>query len=446
MAINNSPQLAATPAWLRTAKAYGPWLLGLALVALGILGLARKLALAPDWPNSTDLMVYLTAAGAILRGDHPYHRELYLFDPYGYPPLFAFLIAGLRRVFDMGHGWYLWAAASIAAVFAFTAMLLRGFGPKLSWGWVVLAAGVIIFGHIGRSDLFHGQPGFWLVTLFVFGLMQFRAGKDWSGAVAWALMIVCKPFLGVIVIYLLRRGAWTAAFKTMGAAALLFIAPFLAFGANAVNAFQGWLSATHWYTSIPNVAKPGNQSLNGFLIRLFSENPFTTPWIDAPTLIPVLMALALPAFALGIYLSVDGQAPRAQTPPSEGGGQDLLQATLIFGFIFAYGPLTEAPHMFLLLPALMGCGIILARRVQERAATVRPWTYAFIAWCITLSIFAIPFRFILLAPYAWGHLDGAQILLSFECGATALIASVLSVAALQADRRVRGVAVQGAPA
>jgi hypothetical protein len=222
MANADQAAIGERPVLWRAAVKHCLLIAGIALIVAAAALLVRKLMIANEWPNKTDLSVYLNAAGAILRGDHPYNPAYYQADPYGYPPLFAELIAVLRLAFDTGDGWLIWPFFCAACLVVAIYLIMRHVSWRAPLGWVALAAGVIMFGHIGRSDLYHGQPDFLLLLLLIAGLMRFRSNKPVSGALLWGAMIVVKPFLGAVVFFLIRRGQWRDAAATVGSSALRF--------------------------------------------------------------------------------------------------------------------------------------------------------------------------------------------------------------------------------
>ena len=64
--------------------------IGLALIAVGIVLMGRKIYLDSTWPAGTDISVYLSALKNIAAGLHPYgdvHAH-----PFAYPPLFSELL------------------------------------------------------------------------------------------------------------------------------------------------------------------------------------------------------------------------------------------------------------------------------------------------------------------------------------------------------------------
>ncbi len=408
------------------------------LVALAGFLLVRKILTTPSWPADTDLSVYLNAADAILAGSSPYNPSLYAADPYGYPPLFAEFMALLRLVLGRGHSWLIWPLVCAVCLFGALNLLMRKFGTRSPVSWIGVAGGLLMLGHIGRSDLFHGQPDFVLLLLFMSGLLCLRQGAIPSGALAWGVMIVVKPFLGAVVFYLLRRGQWRAAIATVAISGTLFFLSFLPFATRLPDAIRGWLEASRWFTTIPNVAKPANQTAYGLFTRLFVDTQYSDPWIDAPALVPILMIPVLLIVVAGIYFGISGRTTASSEGASnaESGARDIIEASLPLGLVMAMGPLAEAPHLYLLLPAVFASGIML--RLKWNTPHLRKlWVAATGFWAALFMLFIIPYRATLLAVYSWPELTGVKILISGLNGYIVLAACLLAAWALHSERSAR---------
>ena len=406
------------------------------LIAFGGWMLVRKFMGAPGWPNEgTDISVYLNAARALASGGDMYDKINYPADPYGYPPLFAEMIAALRVVLGDGKLWLLWSAFGAGCLFASLAIMMRGFGVKLAWKWVALAFGALVAGHLARSDLYHVQPHFILLLLIVLGVRAFLSSKFLTGGLAWAAVFVCKPFTGVIVFTLIRRGEWRASIITLVTAGTLFAGSFLAFLPNIVAGVQGWMKASSYHTSLPNVAKSANESFYGLFQRLFGEpSEFATPWAHIPALVPILTAPFLIITIAGIFIGSSNKAQWQAIPNAERGAQSLLQTATALGLSMCCGPLMEGPHCFMLLPGLAGSAMLAARRWNENSPMKWRWIAAATAWALTFSWFLIPVSTPLTNPYSLGHMSGFTILLTVKTGLFVLASCLLSIAAQLGDR------------
>jgi hypothetical protein len=408
------------------------------LIVLAVFLLVRKILTTPTWPDHTDLRIYHDAAGAILAGASPYDPSLFDSGPYGYPPLFADFIALLRLALGWGHSWLIWPLICAVCLFGALYLLMRKFGTRTPLSWIGVTGGLLMLGHIGRTDLFHGQPSFVLLLLFLTGLLYHRQGAILRGALAWGAIIAVKPFLGAVVFYLLRRGQWRAAIATVAASGGLFFLGFLPFVARLPDAIQGWLEASRWYSSIPNVARPANQTAYGLFTRLFIDTQYSNPWLDAPVLVPILMIPVLLIVVAGIYFGVSGRTTASSNDAdnAECGARDLIEASLTLGLVMAMGPLAESPHLYLLLPAIFGSGIML-RLKWNTPQLRRSWATATGFWAALFIIFIIPYRAQLISTSQWAELTGVKILVSGLNGYIVLAACVFSAWALYSERSAR---------
>jgi hypothetical protein len=81
-----------------------------------------------------------------------------------------------------------------------------------------------------------------------------------------------------------------------------------------------------------------NQSLAGFMQRLFSRNPYTDPWIDIPWLAAIILGLALCAVAWWWWTTV-------QKPP-------LMRAGAFLPLLPLLSSVTWPHHLVILLPLI----------------------------------------------------------------------------------------------
>lgn len=424
------------------------WPLSAVFMALGSYLLVDRILNSSWWPyTGTDLSVYLDAARAVSSGQNMYDPAHYVADVYGYPPFFAEVIALMRIVLGDGRGWVIWMALCAVALFASLAIMLRGFGKRTSWKWVVLLFSILFAGHITRTDLFHMQPHFFLLLLIVLGLRSFAANKQVAGGLAWATIFVCKPFTGVMIFWLMRRGEWRAVVATLSAATVLFLASFIPFLPNLVEGVRGWIAASGFHTGWPNVAKSGNETFYGLFHRLFGpETDYSSPWVELPVIIPFLAFPFLVIGALGIYFAATGRNETASVPSRERGAQDMVQIATVLGFSMSCGPLMEQTHCFLLLPGLVGSVMLAERRYRENAATKWRWIAAALAWSSTMFWLAFPIALPIINLYALGHITGPLLLVTMKMALFVLASCLLTVFALLGDRAARRASYSGTPA
>jgi hypothetical protein len=413
-----------------------PYVIGILLSLVGFAALMRMIALDDIWPRGTDLAAYLDAAKAIRQGGSPYTFDVdhdpNAHDPYAYPPLFAELVAALTTVLGYGNLWIIWSIFCLGCLIGSIFLMLRGFGPKTDYRWVFLIAGVAMTGRMVRGDAYHGQINFLLLLLLLLGLKQLLSGRITRASAAWAVMIVFKPFMGIVVLYLLRRRFWKPAMLTVAFASVLFMASFLLVYPNAIETFAGWMQTSHWYTSLPFVAKPGNQSFYGLFMRLFAVSRHS----DEPKIVGALM-LPIVGLALATFLfAVPSQPSVRLSSGLDDGPRALLEVGVTLALALSCGPLMEGDHVFVVLPGLFGAAMLAQNRMGGSSQHRILWLSAVIAWCVALCAVVPPLTVKFLEPYTWSiPLSGLKILGTGRVCTTLFVAAILSAAALWQDRK-----------
>lgn len=414
-----------------------PYFIGPLLIAVGLAALMRMIALKDGWPQGVDLGEFLDAADAIAQGKSPFEIDYeHVLWGYGYPPLFAELIWALT--FLLGHGklWILWSIFCLGCLIGSVVLMLREFGPKIDFRWVLLIVGVAMTSRMVRGDAYDGAINSLLLLLLLIGLKNFLSGKIFGGSITWAVMIVFKPFMGILALYLIRRKCWKCAILTVAIAGALFAASFLPFFPNHLTkSFAGWVHASHARTSLPFVAKPGNQSFYGLLMRMFTASQFSEPWIEAPIIIGVLM-LPIIGVALATFLfAVPNQPIHGPFSRPDDGPRALLETGLVLALSLSCGPLLEGDYMFLILPGLVGTVMLACNRRAEYAQRRLLWLSA-IAWCAGLAAIAPPITIKFLEPYTWSlPVGGAANLVSARVCVSLFVASILAAVVLWHDRK-----------
>jgi hypothetical protein len=406
-------------------------LMGMALILIGTASVLFVIAKQPGWPVTADLDLYLDAAKLLAQGQNPYVLVDGR-DPFAYPPFLGVMVAVIGQFIGYGKLWIFWPCLNLVLI-AGCVLLMRRFGRIMSDGWLLLATGAILCSRAIRSDLFHGQINILLLFVLLIGLRSFLDRATIRGALAWAFVIVCKPFMGVLIFYLLCRRGWRAAAITAGMAAVLFTGPFLLIS-SPLAAVRGWIAASAFYTTLPAGARPDHQSVPALAKRLFTENPFSVPWIDAPMLAQFVSVLAA-IVAVSIFLTaIAAYRDRAETADDTlNAGRHLAEVGLTVGLALSCGPLLEGDHLILIWPALYG-SILCAQRASAAARIERGrWIMAAAAWCAVFWVFALPVIVPFVVSPTWPVLEGAQILLSGRNGIAVFVACVLTAYALRAS-------------
>lgn len=111
---------------------------------------------------------------------------------------------------DIHTSLVLWYGIQIVVVIAIITLIWRMYfpqaGPVSRWLTIGLAAMLLIGMQATRSNVGMGQSMFLLLLCFV---LFWRERDHWRGGVWLALGFVVKPFMAVLVLYLLLRRRWS---------------------------------------------------------------------------------------------------------------------------------------------------------------------------------------------------------------------------------------------
>jgi hypothetical protein len=405
-------------------------IIGGVLLVVG-LGLAvRKILTFENWPEGTDISIYLAAAKAIAHDQTPYFPAPGT-DPWpyksAYPPLFGEFVNLLTGVLGTGRGWIVWSLTGPACLFASVVLMTRSFKPKLPVAVVLLICGAFATSHIFRNETFHGQVNFLTAFLIVSGAVLWQRGNNIAAALPWAIAIVTKPFIGIIVLFLLRKGDFRATSATLGASASLFFGSFLFAFSDPVAIFKDWRAASHWYTSAPTVAYPDNEALYGFLTRLFVDTKFSTPIMNIPAAPAILI---IPIVALAAYIFLQAVDTR-QHKNEDDWPRTLLEIGITLGLFMACGPFTENDHVFVLLPGLFGAVLMCIQSADRRwLIAAGLWAFAFVSLVLPVGVYQF------MPPY-WPKLEGLAILRSIHYGLAFYVAATYSGLLLWSERQAQ---------
>ena len=396
--------------------------IGLALIAVGIVLMGRKIYLDPTWPAGTDISVYLSALKNIAAGLNPYgdvHAH-----PFAYPPLFAEFLSLLFPFFSDGKWWAVWSALTFIQLIIALIIMMRGFGEKLSWGGVALVCGVISLSHLTRSEVFHGQADFTILLLLVLGLRFSTLQRPFATAITWSIMINIKPFLGIVVVHQLVTRRYKEAIYTLIASGSIFALSFAVFGPDAINAFLKWRASAAWYTSVPEIARFDNQSFYAFFARICNATEYGVPLANCRSAVPFLMLPVLAAASVALVLtarSVRILSRENRLKPIH----EMLAAGVVIAAIMACGPTYYGDYIYLLLPGAFGAYFI-ASDGQDRTG----WLVVTAIWCVALYSLALPISIRLTDTYRWSQLHGISHLAGIQNGTVAMVCAIVSSAFL----------------
>lgn len=404
---------------------------GLLLILAAIVTI-RAISLNPYWVETTDIGIYITAARAMLQGESPYTQATIaegLRFGYVYPPMLALILTIPISIFGDTATRWLWSGATALAFATSLVLLLRNFGPPVSWPLVILILGIAFNTRAVRVNVYHGQLDPFLLVLFIIGLQLLRANRLVGAGFATGTMIVVKPFLGIVAVWLFLAGAIAVSALSVVIAGALFALSFVPTLGHGLEVFGGWLQASRYATSLPFVAFLDNHSLNGLYARAFSETQFAEPWIVSSYAWPVLSAVTLAALAAIVVVTVPRWTVR-RSLAAEDGLILLVEASIILALIMSFGPLMEGNHLLFFLPAAIGSFRL---AWLERGRGTRIWTPAAVVWGLFIVVNLSPVLALVstnpgLVPE---HVGGIALLWTWRVGALVLIAALLSARALR---------------
>ena len=210
----------------------------------------------------SDLHVYLGAVSSpglydFIRGD----------APFTYPPFAALLFRPLADL-AVATVQVLWTAATIATV-AFVAFLAANYlsatasTPNLlprNAGWLALA---LMLSAPFSSNIRFGQVSIFLTAAVLIDLLALRRTR-WSGVligVAAAIKLTPLIFIPMLFLAANRQAALraTATFAACTTAAAI---------ASPTETWRFWTEEIFHVSRLGHITSPGNQSLNGMLLRL----------------------------------------------------------------------------------------------------------------------------------------------------------------------------------
>lgn len=265
----------------------------------GLVGAALAiyaLVLSQAGARHQDFDVYVQAARDVWQG-HPLYTSFLTHpfpDPtlrpaYIYPPVFALLVAPLGLLSSTLGGllWLLIEQAALAAAL----LIVLGWRKPASWALTAILGATLTFYPLW-VDAVQGQANMLVLLLLVAGLVGIIRGRPAFGAalgIAAALKLTPLILLGWLLLERrFREAAWMAGGflgVTLGAA-LVRADDTLAYAGQVLPALS---RGTAFYA---------NQSLAGVLSRVFTENPYTNPWLAIPwePLLAAAVAVALAAY------------------------------------------------------------------------------------------------------------------------------------------------------
>ena len=332
------------------------WLLALLVaVVTAYAALSR-----PPGRRLSDLDVYLGAVAALRNGESLYDFALGN-APFTYPPYAGLLMlpltgmpAGLLRV--------LWTLATVATVALLARLAARHDARPEAWRTAPLIALVLFLSAPVASDVRYGQVSLFLALAVLVDVL--RRGRAQGVLIGLAAAIKLTPLIFIPMLWFggRRRAAVTAAvtFAGCGAAAAAIL---------PADSWRYWTTEVRDVDRLGSIASPGNQSLNGALIR-FGQTA------------PVRSATVLLLGGLVVVLALRRAARLAAAG-------DRLAGTVVVGAAsIAFSPVSWTHHQVWLVlaaflpmhPAWRGLGLVLML-----LPVTAVWSDARLAWAVAVA-------------------------------------------------------------
>ncbi len=205
------------------------------------------------------------------------------------PPALALLQAPLATL-DFKASYRLFTVLSLAALVAFLALAWRE-------GRHVPELPLFVFGAIAfrpvHEVVIMGHPTFFFLLALTGGFLLLKAERPVLAGLVLSLLVL-KPQWAVLPgLFLLVRGEWRAFGTMLGAAAVIFVVPFLYTG---LEPFENYVRVTRAVSSADLSDAPHMFSWNGFLFKL-GGGPAHGHEPPPKLAIVALIALALPFLA-----------------------------------------------------------------------------------------------------------------------------------------------------
>ena len=324
------------------------FLVALACLTVLILGLYRQVA--PQPYQAPDFLHTYSAAEALRDGKNLYAPALSwvetyqqgqpLTNQYFYAPTYALLLTPLTFL-PYQAAIAVWGVCLLVFLFLAVYALFRSVGPPPSLVLVLLVAMIASLMSAVRAEYFLGQANLFMLACICTAIWARQAERPGLAGMFLALALVTKPMLLLISAYLLWKREFKFALTTIVGFLVLLVTPFLWLGPTALaNLLTLWNFYSTRYLSFNENIAP-----RGLLERLFTVNPFVPPLVD------------MPALAVGLWLVVVGVifittlaviAPR----PFERQSRSLLELGVMLSGLLLISPLTEPPHLVLLIMPL----------------------------------------------------------------------------------------------
>lgn len=252
--------------------------LGAVPLVVGVLGWLA------DWPLGMDSAVYRAGALTLLHGDPLYDTDTLAFEPewaqlpFTYPPAAVLLFVPLAA-FAAPVAWGMLGAISIGAAGLVVALSIRaangtrasgvlGRGPLVV---VAITVAVLLLEPVWRTVSL-GQVNLILLALILVDVLVLTARGSRAGGVLIGVAAAVKLTPLIFVPHLLFTGRWRDALRAVATfvalqAAMLALIPH--------DVVRYWTRAVSDPTRIGTIHWSDNQALNGLVLRLTEQAPWS---------------------------------------------------------------------------------------------------------------------------------------------------------------------------
>jgi membrane-associated phospholipid phosphatase len=263
--LGTAPAITAAPGpWLRGS----PWAWSVPAVA-ALVPLVPVLLAPPD-QRLKDMLVYHGAGGSAGAGENLYAFQTVFAMPFTYPPFAALVLEPIARM-PLGLAQLLWTVATLAAVVAIAATVLRPVAARI--GLPLTVAAMLVSMPI-RSHIRFGQVGVFLVLLVTLDLLRRDRARGWGLGLATAIKLTPAVFLPWLAV--------TRQWRRLSAT-LLWCG-----GATLLGLVLLWPSSGDYLLRAARDTSrfgandiPGNQSVRGMLLRLLPDPAAERAWLAA---------------------------------------------------------------------------------------------------------------------------------------------------------------------
>jgi alpha-1,2-mannosyltransferase len=206
---------------------------------------------------------------------------------YPNPPIMALILWPVTECATVHPlaGALVWFYLKVAMVFWALTALFRQVTPPgfLMPPWACALATVLSLRPI-MGDLSHGNVNIFIMVTVLAGLIAFVRGYDMLAGLCIALAVACKVTPALFLVYFGWKRAWRVlAGAGLGLGVFFFLVPALFLGWDAnLQALQSWYAGMvkPFVTGTFVTSEHNNQSLPGWIYRLFTHSPAFSTYVD----------------------------------------------------------------------------------------------------------------------------------------------------------------------